>query len=151
MQISLSVSKVPALLYHGTKAKFSAFSEYKPAFFSSNLDYAKEYGHIILKVHLDIKKLFDTRTDRRAVEIYNDHFLSSGLARAGAKPIKFGEPVHMNDADELWSYLSVPEYPAPHYDGMIVSESSVSGIHSKFKDADLSYVPLSIQQIHLVK
>lgn len=151
MWLALASSSVPKLLYHGTKKKFEKFSEYRPAFFTPNLPYAQEYGHIIMQVHLDIKHLFDTRHDRRAVEIYNDYFLPSGLAREDAKPIKFGEPVSMSDADELWSYLAVPEYPAPHYDGIAVSESNVSEIHERFKGADIAYVPLHIHQIHLVK
>lgn len=152
IQLALgSASKVPALLYHGTKKKFTKFSEYRPAFFSGSLAYAQEYGNLIWKVRLDIKHLFDTRTDKRAVEIYNDYFIPSGLARPGAKPIKLGQAVHMNYADELWSYLAVPEYPAPHYDGMVVSESGVSGLHEKFKDADIAYVPMHVSQIHSVE
>lgn len=154
MQIFIALcgtTKVPSTVYHGTKSRFKNFSEYRPAFFSGSIDYAKEYGHIIWKVRLDIKHLFDTRTDKRAVEIYNDYFIPSGLARPGTKPIKLGQAVHMNYADELWSYLAVPEYPAPHYDGIAVSESGVSALHAKFKDADIAFVPLLISQIHLVE
>lgn len=151
MEIELSVasaSRVPALLYHGTKKKFAKFSEYRPAFFTPSLAYAEEYGHIIMQVHLDIKHVFDTRKDKRAVQIYNEYFLNSGMAREGAKPIKLGDTVSMLHADELWSYLAVPEYPAPHYDGLVVSEQNVSQLHERFKDADVAYVPMSITQIH---
>lgn len=151
MKIQLAVANSRKLYYHGTKKKFEKFSEYRPAFFSASLAYAEQYGHIIMKAHLDIRHIFDTRTDKRAVEIYNEYFLTSGLARADVRPIKLGEAVSMNHADELWSYLAVPEYPAPHYDGIAVSEQGVSSLGSQFKDADIAYVPLHPQQIHLVK
>jgi hypothetical protein len=144
-----STSKVPDLLFHGTKKKFTKFSEYRPAFFSASIDYAKEYGHIIMKAHVDIKRLFDTRTDKRAVEIYNTYFVPHELNTRKAKPIKLGDPVHMNFADELWAYLSVPEYPAPHYDGIAVYESNLHAIHERFKDAEIAYVPMDVSQIHL--
>lgn len=150
MKITLALASA-RIYYHGTKKKFTQFSEYRPAFFTLSEAYALEYGHILMRAHLDIKHAFDTRKDKRAVEIFNDYFIPSGLARPGTKKIKLGEPVHMNDADELWSYLAVPEYPAPHYDGIMVSESNPSAIHERFKDADMAYVPLHINQIHLVK
>src|SRR6185437_4704311 len=99
IEIALASSDI---YYHGTKKKFSKFSEYRPAFFTKNLAYAKKYGHIVLTVRLNMHKIFDTRQDKRAVQIYNDYFLSSGLAREGAKKIKLGQPVSMVDADELW-------------------------------------------------
>ena len=148
MQIALASSEV---YYHGTKKKFSKFSEYRPAFFTKNLAYAQEYGPLILAAKLNMHKVFDTYRDKRAVQIYNEYFLSSGLARPEAKLIKLGHHVSMNDADELWAYLAVPEYPAPHYDGLIVSEQGVSSLHEKFKGADLAYVPMSVDQIQLVK
>lgn len=148
IQLAVATAKV---YYHGTKKKFEKFSEYRPAFFSASLAYAQEYGPIIMKAHLDIRHIFDTRHDKRAVEIYNEYFIPSGLAHADVEPIKLGEPVDMLHADELWSYLAVPEYPAPHYDGIAVSEHGVSSLGDKFKDADIAYVPLHPQQIHLVK
>lgn len=149
MKVMISLGS-EGFYYHGSKKKFSKFSEYRPAFFSKNIEYAKAYGDIIAKVKLDIRHVFDTRTDKRAVEIFNDYFLKSGLARDRTKPMKLGEPVHFNDADELWSYLAIPEYPAPHYDGIVVSEGNLEKLNPVFKNADLAYVPLSTDQIHIV-
>lgn len=146
--ISLSA---PQIYFHGTKSRFSKFSEYRPAFFTKSQYYAEQYGNILIKVELNVKHWFDTTKDPRAVEIFNEHFLTSDFVPVGIKPIKLGEPVHMRDADELWSYLSVPEYPAPHYDGIVVSESNISGLHKDLKDANLSYVPLDVKQIKVVK
>lgn len=146
MEIRLSLSA--DIYYHGTKKKFSAFSEYRPAFFTKSLDYAKEYGPIIMEAHLDIKHVFDTRNDRRAVQIYNEKFLLSGLAQDGARRITLGSPVPFREADELWAYLAIPEYPEPHYDAIIVSEGTAgTAMHA----AELSYVPLHVNQIKLVK
>jgi len=151
MMLALASVQVPKLLYHGTKKKFTKFSEYRPAFFTSVKAYAEGYGHIIMKVHVDIKRIFDTRHDKRAVEIYNDYFLPSGLARQGAKHIKLGEPVSMHHADELWSYLAIPEYPEPHYDGILVYEQMAIADHEPLKGAEFAFVPLHPDQIHLVK
>lgn len=149
MRIQLSMSA--DIFYRGVKANLAKFSEYRPVFFTKNLPYAQQYGDVVLRAQLNVKLFFDTRTDARAVEIYNKHFLPSGLAHANAKPIKLGTPVAANDADELWSYLSVPEYPAPHYDGIIVSEGDVGSLHHSMNGAEISYVPLHVSQIKLVK
>lgn len=149
MRIQLSISA--DVFYRGVKKNLAKFSEFRPVFFTKNLPYAQQYGDVVLKAQLNVKKFFDTRTDARAVEIYNEHFLTSGLANANAKTIKLGTPVAANDADELWSYLSVPEYPAPHYDGIIVSEGDVGNLHPSMKGAEFSYVPMHVNQIKLVK
>lgn len=149
MKVQLSLSA--DVYYHGTKKKFTAFSEYRPAFFTKSLSYAQEYGPIIMKAHLDIKHVFDTRTDKRAVSIFNDLFIASGLAQSDVTPIKLGTPVHFNHADELWAFLAVPEYQKPHYDGIVVSEGSPSKLHSSMAHADVAYVPLHVNQIKLVR
>ena len=148
IQLAVATAKV---YYHGTREKFTKFSEYRPAFFTEVLAYAEGYGHNIMKARLDIRHIFDTRHDKRAVEIYNEYFLPSGLARQGARKLKLGEPVSMHHADELWSYLSVPEYPAPHYDGILVFEQITGDDHEALKGAEFAYVPMHISQIHLVK
>lgn len=149
MRATLSLSS--DVYYHGTDKKFAQFSEYRPAFFTKNIHYAQEYGKNLIKARLDIRLLFDTRTDRRAVDIYNNHFLKSGLAPRPSASIKLGAPVHTSDADELWSYLCYPDYPPPHYDGILVSEGDMELLHEKFNGANVSYVPLFIKQIHVVR
>lgn len=149
--MALAATQIPKVLYHGTKKKFTKFSEYRPAFFTPIRAYAEGYGSIIMQVRIDIKHLFDPRHDKRAVEIYNDYFLTSGLARPSARKLKLGDPVPMHDADELWSYLAVPEYPAPHYDGILVYEQMAVSAQHPLKGAEYAFVPLSPDQIHLVK
>lgn len=144
MEIRVPLSQV---YYRGCKAKYAKFSEYRPVFFSKSAEYATAYGPILVKAHLDVKRFFDTRYDKNAVRIFNEYFLKSGLAHDKASPIVLGTPVTANDADELWSYLSVPEYPGVRYDGIIVFEGDVGAYYA---DANMSYVPLHVSQIKVL-
>lgn len=138
----------PLVCYHGTNKVFSKFSEYRPSFVTPNKAYAKQYGKILMSLYVSIQKPFDTRSDTHAVRIYNEHFTKFDLARADVKPVKLGEPVHMNHADELWAFLI--ENPQFGYDGMYVWESSVSSIHDSLATADISIVPLHPWQLKAI-
>lgn len=147
MELFISLSNDEEIFYRGVKSGRIKFSEYRPVFFTKCLEYAKQYGTEIVHARLNVKRYFDTRTDKRAVNIYNNGFLTSGLANKDAKPIKLGQPVAANDADELWAYLAVPEYDGPKYDGLVVWEGDLAFAGEAFESARLSYVPLSTSQI----
>lgn len=147
MEVQVSLSASGELFYRGVKGGRLSHSEYRPVFFTKCIDYARQYGPDVITAHLNVKRYFDTRIDRRAVDIYNNGFLRSGLAHKESKPIKLGLPVAANDADELWSYLAVPEYAGPKYDGIIVWEGDLAFAGQAFDTARVSYVPISINQI----
>lgn len=147
MKILVSLSNNNELFYRGVKSGRSSFSEYRPVFFTKCIDYARQYGTEVLSVHLNVKRYFDTRVDARAVDIFNNGFLKSGMAHKDAKPLRLGQPVTANDADELWSYLSVPDYDGAKYDGIIVWEGDLAFAGAAFEQARLSYVPLNVSQI----
>lgn len=138
----------PLVCFHGSNKVFSKFSEYRPAFITPNLAYAKQYGRVIMELYLSIKKPFDTRYDRKAVQIYNEHFIKYDLARADVKPIKLGDAIHMNHADELWSFLV--ENPQFGYDGIYVFEGEVSDLSHTLQSANIAIVPLHGWQIKAI-
>ena len=131
------------IAYHGTGRKITQFFDPHLAghFFTQDKEYAKAYAggktplslidkprktrNYLLTVELDIKHMFDTKTDPQALEFYNTQFLSriNALGAKYSKPprpvLPPGKYVSFVDADDLFRYfMSFGSI----YDGMLVEE-----------------------------
>lgn len=135
----------PLVVYHGTDAEFSEFSDYKPNFFTASADYANGYGETLMPVYLRIEKPFDTATDQEARRIYNDEFRNDPLGR-DAPAIIEGQSVPFTWADELFGFLYEREFTAKQrkYDGLIVAEKAGGNFGA---EGEIAFVPLENTQI----
>ena len=143
-------------MYHGTAAKyrFSQFLDYKPAFFTSSLTLAQNYGKgegkaRVLECSLTIERPFDPSQSALSQQVYNQEFVpffSSKYARLsdGLRPLVFPEPLSFVWADYLWSFLRkrAREDAATDFDGMVVSE----GVSWENPEWRWSYSPLYIDR-----
>jgi hypothetical protein len=147
MRLVESAHNGKIIAYHGTGRKITQFSDPYMAghFFTQDKEYAKAYAggktslslidkpkktrNYLLTVELDIKHMFDTKTDSEAREYYNTQFLQ----RINALAAKFNQPprpvlepdkyVSFIEADDLFRYfMSFKSI----YDGMLVDEGGIS-------------------------
>lgn len=131
--------------YHGTGAKFDQFFQptMKPHFFTTDKTYASAYsggksykGYIggkgkprnyLLTVEVEIKHMFDTKSDETARDYYNHQFLpyfnriNTKYKQPLAPEIKPGEMVSFVYADSLWRYFMQED--EIQWDGMLVDEA----------------------------
>lgn len=144
----------PMVFYHGTGAKFSAFSKAKPPFFTQDKTYATGYGkgggkQTILKVFLKIEKPFDPTIDPSHTTIHNNEFVPWAKQRYPREQERFeeilpGKRIHFFWADYFFIWLRVMAREGKYdFDGMIVDEGDFSVYPS--------YVPLYVNHIKSVK
>lgn len=133
------------VFYHGNENKIHRFSELVPSFFSTDKEYSEGYGSYVYEYNLDIKKPFNTATDEKAREYYNNVFLKDELGQ-NASYIEKGEYISFVDADNFWAFISVEEEIGNGlgYDSMVVKE--FEGDFNDYK-TNLSVVPFNKNQI----
>lgn len=136
--------------YHGSKFPLDLSVNYKPIFFTKDIKYAKEYGPKIFKYEVIFRKLFDTATDKTAVEIYNKDFIPFAKIKFKNESdrfieIKYGQYVDFLTVDYLWLFLRISKRNGKNfgYDSIVCDEGRFA-ISNKSK---LSYIPLDVTQI----
>jgi hypothetical protein len=162
MRYAEIMTEAKFIAYHGTGAKITQF--YQPGtaghFFTQNKDYAMGYSgksskslidkpkktrNYLLTVELTIERMFDTKSDPAAVELYNSQFVPTinAIHAKYKQPlvpeIEAGKMVSFIYADELYRYFM--RYPS-QYDGMLVDEGGTFGT---------AIVPFNASQIKILK
>ena len=146
----------PTVFYHGTGAKvrFTAFMDWRPAFFTPDKEYTKTYVYKgggrarVIPVYLRIERPFDPSRDEEARRFYNEQFIPFWREKYPRQsedknfaPLEKGETLYYFYADQFWSFLRrwTREH-GPSYDGLIVDEGEGWSKHP-------AYVPLYPWQI----
>ena len=124
------------VMYHGSpKTDISSFRlDLGGAYFTSNPEYAKEYGRNgkVYEVYLNITKPFDTRNAKDRALFEKEFY---GKWGNGAPITEKGLP-DWTDGDDLIDFLQEKGYD---YDGLILDEGGVP-TDSGVKDRGISYV-----------
>lgn len=137
-----------------------------PIFFSEDQRYASQYGDMLIKAKIKLNKVFDTKSDPVAVDIFNNYFRGSEFDVTGADKIELGQPVSFVCADYLWSYLSMNYFYREHtpnaydgeaYDGIVVNEGmghgkgeTWEGVMGLDEKANTSIVPIDRSNITII-
>lgn len=142
------------ILYHGSETPLNLNYNTIPVFFTKDINYAKVYGTKVYKYKVVLNKPFDTSKDLKALNIYNQEFLPYAKEKFKSESNRFvklkkGQHLPFITADYLWLFLRIYKRNGKDfgYDGLVVDEE----VFSISKKSKLSYVPLDISQVKLVK
>ena len=146
-------------MYHGTAADtFTEFHSFRPAFFTSNRNYAAVYMEKgagrsrIIEATLDVRRPFIGRSPED-VAFWNDGFVPWLKGRypdmaSTLRPIEPRDSIPFIWADEFFVYLRRTDREGTStYDGMIVDESATE---ASVEGRGITVVPLHVSQITIL-
>ena len=145
----------PRVFYHGSPLKFENFRSDRANYFTENADYAANYKNPsysammrsaeeakarqsgtpqLYKVHLSMKKPFDTRTDSQARRIINEEYVGK-YAMGTVDPLAKDELPDWTEAVYLEEFLD--EFHPGEFDGLILRDAHSQISYAAFSPAQV--------------